>query len=256
MRGAGGDAAISSQTRLLRFARNDIMGWMNILDILFPKRCVGCNKFGSYFCPECISNIKQDNLVCPKCERAAVGGATHPVCRRKFGLDGLWSLGVYENPLRRAIAKVKYKRVRELANILVDITIEYWAKYRPFIFDEIKKDPKNWILVPVPLHWWRENDRGFNQSSLIGESLAKKLGLNYTEALKRVRHTKQQVKLKGRERKQNIFGAFEIDNNYQLLAKNCLLIDDVWTTGSTLRECTYILKRNGVKKVWALTIAR
>lgn len=235
-----------------------------ILDILFPKKCVGCRKVGSYFCNECISNIAQTDLVCPKCEKLAVGGQTHPVCRRKFGLDGLWSLGIYQDSLKKAIQTLKYKKVKEVAEVLIDITLEYWAKYGAFIFDQIKKDGgEGWVVIPIPLHWFRENDRGFNQSNLVGQELSKRLGLAYLEAIKRTRYTKSQVKLKGKERHQNIRDAFEISPNCNQLAGpsglktvNCLLIDDVWTTGSTLREACYILKRAGAKKVWALTLAR
>ena len=186
-----------------------------------------------------------------------MGGQTHPICRRKFGLDGLWSLGIYQDPLRAAIQQLKYKSVRELTEVLTDIIIEYWAKYQPFILDQIKKDGgAGWVVIPVPLYWWRANDRGFNQSALIGQSLSKKLGLGYCEGLKRIRYTKPQVKLKGKQRRANISGAFEITENCELKTVNCLLIDDVWTTGSTLRECCYVLKRAGAKKVWAITLAR
>ena len=229
-----------------------------LLDFLFPKRCVGCRKSGTYFCQDCIQDIKQTDLVCPKCEKPAVGGATHPVCRRKFGLDGLWSLGIYQDPLKKAIQKLKYKRIQELSIILVDVILEYWALYQPFILEKIKQDQgRGWVVTSVPLFWTRQNDRGFNQSSLIGKLLAEKIGLEYAEVLKRTRHTKQQVGLKGYARHQNIRGAFEISSNYTLTPKPCtLIIDDVWTTGSTLRECAYILKRNGAKEVWALTLAR
>lgn len=228
-----------------------------LLDILFPKKCVGCKSFGSYFCQDCINNLRQADLVCPKCEKLAIGGLTHPICRRKFGLNGLWSLGIYENPLREAIKKIKYGRVSEVAPVLVDILVEYWARYQPFILDQIKKDRgEGWVVVSVPLHWFRENSRGFNQSHLIAELLAKKLGLTYADALDRVKYTKPQVGLKGKERHQNIRNSFALSTNYQLPTTNCLLIDDVWTTGSTLRECCYILKRAGAKKVWALTLAR
>ena len=230
-----------------------------ILDLLFPKRCVGCGKFDTYFCHDCVRNIKQGDLVCPKCEKPAVGGQTHPICRRTYGLDGLWSLGVYQDSLRSAIKKLKYKWVKELAEVLVDITLEYWARYQPFVFDQIKKDcGKGWVIVPVPLFWWRENDRGYNQSAEIGKLLASKLGLGYAQLLKRTRHTKPQAKLKSKDRHQNIRNAFSIDSGVAVVPRNdkVLLIDDVWTTGSTLRECCYILKRNGAKKVWALTLAR
>ncbi|MBI2039665.1 ComF family protein [Candidatus Microgenomates bacterium] len=229
-----------------------------ILDILFPKKCVGCGKEGSYFCQNCIRDIKQTDLVCPRCERLAVGGQTHPVCRRKYGLDGLWSLGIYQDSLRSAIQQLKYKGIKDLAEILMDITIEYWAKYQPFVLDQIKKDQGvGWVVIPVPLYWWRANSRGFNQSSLIGQILSKKLGLGYCDGLKRIRYTRSQAKLKGKQRKQNISGAFEISSDYTLSPKPyTLLIDDVWTTGSTLRECCWILKRAGAKKVWAITLAR
>ena len=229
-----------------------------ILDFLFPKRCVGCKKLDTYFCQDCISNILQTDLVCPRCEKLAVGGQTHPICKRRYGLDGLWSLGIYQGSLREAIKQLKYGRVRGLTEALVDILIEYWVKYQPFVLDQIKKDQgAGWAIIPIPLHWWRGNDRGFNQSSLIGQILSKKLGLAYCDVLKRIRYTRSQVKLKGSERHQNIKNAFEISKPYTLHPEPyVLLIDDVWTTGSTLRECCYVLKRNGVKKVWAVTLAR
>lgn len=229
-----------------------------ILDLLFPKKCVGCKKEGSFFCQNCVSNILQTDLVCPRCEKLAIGGQTHPICQRKFGLDGLWSLGIYQNPLREAIKQLKYGKVKGLAESLVDILVEYWAKYQPFVVEQIKQNKGvGWGIIPVPLHWWRGNDRGFNQSSLIGQTLSKKLGLTYLDSLKRIRYTKPQVGLKGKDRHQNIRGAFELDPNYTLSPKPyILLIDDVWTTGSTLRECCYILKRAGAKKVWAITLAR
>lgn len=229
-----------------------------ILDILFPKKCVGCKKEGSYFCGGCVRNILQTDLVCPRCDRLAVGGQTHPVCRRRFGLDGLWSLGVYKDPLREAIKQLKYKRIQQLAQVLVDITLEYWVKYQPFILDRIKQDRgEGWAVIPVPLYWWRRNERGFNQSYLIGQILSKSLGLAYCDGLKRIRYTRPQVKLKGKDRHQNIRNAFKFGSTYNLqTTPYVLLIDDVWTTGSTLRECCYVLKRAGAKKVWALTLAR
>lgn len=173
-------------------------------------------------------------------------------------MDGLWSLGIYQDSLRQAIQQLKYKGVRQLADVLVDVMVEYWVKYQPFILDLLKKDRgTGWVVVPVPLYWWRENTRGFNQASLLGQSLSKKLGLDYCKGLKRIRYTKSQTKLKGRERHQNIRGAFALSPYIPISQyPNILLIDDVWTTGSTLRECCYMLKRNGAKKVWAITLAR
>lgn len=230
--------------------------WQVLLNFLFPKRCVGCNNTGSYFCQNCILEIKQTDLVCPFCERLSLGGLVHPICQRRYGLDGLWSLGIYQGSLRKAIQKLKYRYLTEVADVLINITLEYWASNSPILLDKIKKNRgENWLIVPVPLYWKRQNWRGFNQSSLLAKALAKKTGLKYLEALKRVKNTKPQVGLEAYLRKQNIKGAFSPSITYTLDA-NILLIDDVWTTGSTLRECCYILKRAGAKQVWALTLAR
>lgn len=218
---------------------------------------MGCKKFGSYFCSDCIKGIKQTELVCPFCERASLGGVVHKVCERKFGLNGLWSLGVYEGALRKAIAKLKYKWVSEVAKDLVDITLEYWAKNSPILLDKIKKDQgRSWIVTAVPLHIRRQNWRGFNQSELLGRLFASKLGLRYETTLKRIRNTTPQMKLLSHERKQNIKNAFTLAPNSLPITHNLILIDDVWTTGSTLKECCYVLKRKGAKVVWALTVAR
>lgn len=239
---------------------------MNPFDFLFPKICVGCGKLGTYFCPKCIASIGQGELVCPTCERPAVGGKAHPLCKRRYGLDGLWSLGVYQNPLRKAIQKLKYKFVRELGEVLVNLMVEYWAKHSPEFLEEIKKNKgEDWVIVPVPLHTFRQNYRGFNQSALIGQLLSKKLCLDYSDVLTRVKLTKPQVGMDSKNRRQNIKGAFALNLKFKISGAcdltvfenlKFLLVDDVWTTGSTLKECCYVLKRAGAQKIWAITLAR
>lgn len=229
---------------------------MNLLDIFFPKKCLGCGSFGGYFCRECIGEIKQTDLVCPFCERPNLGGAVHPVCERKYGLDGLWSLGVYGGSLRRAIQKLKYKWISSVAEELTGITLEYWVKYPPILLDKIKKTRgRDWLVTSVPLYPSRQRWRGFNQSELLAKLFADKLGLKYETLLKRIRNTTPQMKLSASERRQNIKNAFSL-KDAAILKANILLIDDVWTTGSTLKECCYELKKGGAKTVWALTIAR
>lgn len=243
----------------------NLIGWdflcfnilVNLLDFLFPKTCLGCGRFGSYFCPDCIKEIAQTELVCPFCERPNLGGVVHAVCKRKYGLDGLWSLGVYSLSLRTAIQKLKYKWVSELAKDLVAVTIEYWAKNPPILLDKIKKDRgKSWVVTAVPLHPTRARWRGFNQSELLAKLFAQNLGLKYETILKRIRNTKPQMKLLSHERKSNIKNAFALSTSHLPPATSILLIDDVWTTGSTMKECGYVLKKGGTKQVWALTIAR
>ncbi|MCL5784452.1 MAG: ComF family protein [Patescibacteria group bacterium] len=228
---------------------------MKLLDLIFPKFCVGCHKWGTYLCSSCINHITQNELICPICTRPAIGGAVHPLCKRKCGLDGLWSLGSYRGVMQKAIKKLKYRFVTDLAEVLTNLMIEYWARYEAQFLEEIKKDRgEGWVIVPVPLHPKRQKYRGFNQSALLGQLLSKKLGLGYQDVLKRLRYTKPQAQLSGAERRKNLKNVFALANSS--LSSNILLIDDVWTTGSTLKECCYVLKRGGAKKVWAITLAR
>ncbi|MDP3732991.1 MAG: double zinc ribbon domain-containing protein, partial [Candidatus Daviesbacteria bacterium] len=152
-----------------------------ILDFLFPKKCIGCGKETTYFCKRCIADILQTDLICPQCGNLSIGGLTHPSCEQSFSLDGLWSLGIYQGSLKRAIQKLKYEPslVKDFAPTLADITVEYWKKHSPYLFDLIKKNQGKWVVIPVPLYWFRENKRGFNQSKLLGLLLSKKLGLGY-----------------------------------------------------------------------------
>lgn len=227
-----------------------------ILDLFFPKKCAGCKKLDTYFCQDCIANILQKDLICPVCGEASMGGERHPLCGNVYSLDGLWSLGWHQGALREAIKQFKYQQAKQIAWALTDLLVDYWLKFKPLIFQQIKGQKAKWVIMPVPLHWWRRNERGFNQSAEIAQILSKRLDLAYCEALKRTRYTRPQVKLKGYDRRQNIKNAFAVASSEQPIAKSVLLIDDVWTTGSTLKECCYVLKKAGSKSVWALTLAR
>lgn len=236
-----------------------------LLDLFFPKRCVGCKRFGTYWCKNCVEDIPQADLICPMCQKLAVGGQTHPVCTRRYGLDGLWSLGAYKDSLKVSIVQFKYKYVRELSKVLIDILVEYWAKHSPFLLDGIKSSRgQGWLVVPVPLHNYRKNWRGFNQAEVLAQDLASRLGLKYAPVLKRIHYTAPQAKLKKEQRRINLKNTLQVDENFlpalpagRLSAYPfALIIDDVWTTGSTLKQCCYELKKAGVKQVWAITLAR
>lgn len=225
---------------------------MNILNFLFPNRCVSCGRLGGYICSSCFSKIEIiKNQICPVCERPAVFGATHPRCQTKYSLDGLTSFFIYDGPIKAAIKDLKYKFVTDLLDqfvSLIDSTL---------IFQNIKVD-KDYVLVSVPLHWQRFNWRGFNQAELLGRLIAKKLRIKFIpDLLKRKKQTYPQVKLTITERKKNIKDAFIVSQKNLLCQfSKIILFDDIWTTGATLRTCTKVLKANGAKKVWGLTLAR
>lgn len=185
------------------------------------------------------------------CERAAIDGVTHPGCQTRYSLDGFISLYRYDGPVKAAIKRLKYKPyLSSLTDILVDSIL--------YSIDGNKQQFNKFIVVSVPLHPQRERERGFNQASLLGKVIAQKLDLQFKDnVLKRTRYTKPQVELKGKDRRENVIGAFAVTTNYEPRTTNSvLLIDDVWTTGSTMRACANVLKRAGAKKVWAMTIAR
>jgi len=114
-----------------------------------------------------------------------------------------------------------------------------------------------WLAVSVPLHPKRERQRGFNQSKLLAEFLAKELNLELVDGLKRIKNTGPQAKIKKPEKRlENISGCFEIKNSEQIGNKNILLIDDVFTSGATINEAIKILKQNDVRKIIVLVIAK
>ncbi len=165
---------------------------MGILDFFFPKRCLGCGRVGQYFCKECQSGLPLvENQICPECERPAIGGATHPGCKKHFGLDGLLSFFYFEGPIKDAIHKLKYRLIFDLAKELGDLVVDTRGNLK-FL------KTTNFTVVPVPLHPVRLKWRGFNQAEVLGQELANKLGCSFEgNLLQRIKNTRPQVELKG-----------------------------------------------------------
>lgn len=236
---------------------------LSLLDFVFPKKCVGCSKFGDYFCAECKSKIDYlEKPVCPVCQRQAVGGRTHFGCRTRYTLDGLVVATRYRDPVKVAVKKVKYKWVYDIEKVLVDLVASQIWKF---------DIPEELMLAPVPLHKKRKNWRGFNQAEILAKTLAKKFGVSYADLLIRIRETKTQVGLSRDDRKKNVKGAFALisirhpelarpefhrkDSGPFLTDQNIMLIDDVYTSGATMAECAKVLKKAGAKSVWGMAVA-
>ena len=220
---------------------------MDLLDLVFPKRCVLCGAFGKYICNNCFSKIEfVEKPVCPVCQRQAIGGKTHPKCVGKFRPDGLVVACRYKGAIKLAIKKVKYKWIYDIEKVLVDLLASQIWK-----FDL----PKNLILVPIPLYKNRKNWRGFNQAEILAKTLAKKFKVGYSAILFRNRETKTQVGLSREERKKNIKGAFSLSQGANVNGRDFLLVDDVYTSGATIREAAKVLKSSGARNVWAMAVA-
>jgi ComF family protein len=159
------------------------------------------------------------------------------------GFDAAYCFGAYEGVLRELIHLYKYGRVKTLARPLGALLAA--ALPREERFDAVS---------PVPLHWRRQWQRGFNQSDLLARTIARRCGIPVIHALKRVRPTVAQAGLSNTGRRQNVTAAFRPRRTVE--GKRILLIDDVMTTGSTAAACALALKRAGAAKVALLTVAR
>lgn len=220
---------------------------MTILDFLFPKHCVNCKKVGNYLCQDCALHLKPFfPQVCPVCQRASFGGITHKKCYKNYAPEGLNVIWQYNQTVRNLIAKLKYKYISDLTKLISSLAAQ-----------NLKKYPKDkFTIVPIPLHWLRENERGFNHTEEVAKYLKSEMGWKFQNLLVKIRKTKPQVGLKGKERRENIRGVFSPISNPPInYSDNILLFDDVFTTGSTILEATRTLKKAGFKKIWCLTLA-
>jgi len=224
---------------------------MNILDFIFPKNCLNCKKEGAYICVTCLNKVTKPKIVCPECQKASIDGFTHIRCQKKFGINGLISVWNYEGVVRKAILALKYKYTKEIVYELTSYALPL-IKQNPII-----NILNSYVLVPIPLHWYKENYRGFNQSEELGKQFAIDMKWNFIpDLLIKKKITVPQVGLKGKERLANVKKVFSLNTKYKILNTGFILFDDVYTTGSTLKEAAKVLKRSGANKVWGLTIAR
>jgi len=231
---------------------------MRLVDWLYPKKCVGCEKKGRYFCWECLRKIKlKSGRICPECNKPGVGGRVHLGCKNKYSLDGIVGLLSYKGLVRLGVHNLKYQFLQDLEAELSAIfskALKIRLKSREGLSFKnfLRKRP---LIVPVPLYWRRENWRGFNQAETVGKMLKELSGLDFLQLLERKRMTKPQTKLSKKARGDNVKKAFRIRIEMQV-AERVLLVDDVWTTGETMKACCKVLKEGGVKEVWGLTLAR
>lgn len=206
---------------------------MNLLDIIFPKKCLECNKSGGYICQECITKmqcvVQSNNLN--------------------------YSIFKYNGVIRKAIIALKYKFAYDICDELVNVCCSRLSTF--YMLPDT-------ILVPIPLHKLRQNWRGFNQAEILGKKLAEKMKWKFIpDLLIRTKNTKPQVGLKGSVRRSNLSNVFAINpcflrshSTCHLLHSTILLFDDVYTTGSTIKEARKTLSDYTRNKVYSLTIAR
>ena len=234
-----------------------------ILDILFPKFCLGCQKEGTYLCDDCrhLLDINEfDYCLCsnkPIQIYVPTQGKCHR-CQNKI-LFGLYCALPYKHNLtKKLIYQFKYKPyLKDLSKTLASVIVEHFVL--------AKKNTENiWqnsVLIPVPTDKKKLKSRGYNQSEELAKELSKiiKVPVILNNLIK-IKQTEAQMKLKKEEREKNLVGAFSINKNFVksdfTKFSKVFLVDDVYTTGSTMEECAKTLYANGAKQVWGIAIAR
>jgi len=231
-----------------------------LAELLFPSLCLTCGRIllerrAHFLCPECSSGIRFIvSPLCPICgiPFPAEEGPDHTcgdciLSHRHIGAAR--SLGVYEAVLLNAIYAFKYGGNLTLGEKLGQLMADHL--YPSFRIEDYS------LIIPVPLHPRRLRQRGFNQSVILARQIAKRRGVAMDfRALRRIVDTESQAGLKKEERRSNIRKAFDISGPEGIRGKRILLVDDVYTTGSTLAECARILLKGGADAVGALTLAR
>jgi len=163
------------------------------------------------------------------------------------GFDAVYSYGSYEGTLRQLIHVFKYGGVRPLA-----------GTFGRFMAQALPREAEFDLIVPMPLHWLKKYQRGFNQAELLANEIAVRWGAPVVNAVRRRKYTSTQAGLTNAKRRLNVAGAFAIPKRFRkrLDGKHVLLTDDVMTTGATAGACARALKRAGATRVTLLTLAR
>ncbi len=230
---------------------------MNILrKLLFPPRCPGCDeilyekeRFGC-FCGTCQKKIKPvEGTICLKCGKPIENEAEEYCydCAKKPHLYMQnRSLYLYETPLRESMYRLKYSNRRCYGVI--------YGKEAARIYGAWIKSCEVEAIVPVPMHWFKERKRGYNQAHVIAESLGHELDIPvYPKLVKRVKNSAPQKLLNDKERKNNLKNAFKT-GKFDVKLRKILIIDDIYTTGSTMDEMSRALRSCGVDQIYCLSI--
>ncbi|WP_372846135.1 ComF family protein [Pontiella sp.] len=229
------------------------------LDMVYPRNCVGCGRSSPetfrFICWDCWSDAaKVEPPFCGLCGDPVAGAVDHGfICfscsAKKPAFDGARSAARYEGVVGEALRQLKYEKAIWLAPDLAEILRHcLMAEYPGQTFD---------LIVPVPLYHVRRRARGYNQSAVLAQELAKRIGCQTIPSmLRRIRPTATQTNLTAPMRLSNVHNAFQSRREKWLAGRRVLLVDDVMTTGATVNACAKALKQGGAMSVHVLTVAR
>lgn len=222
-------------------------------DLLFPRRCPVCGGVampkGRLICPACLKQLSfVSSPACMKCGKE-IGSREQEYCadciRRKKSFTRGFALLNYDSRAAVSMAAVKYHNKREY--------LDFYARAAALRFEKQFRQAGIQVIVPVPVHASRLKTRGFNQAAVLAERLSAELGIPWEELLIRVKKTDPQKSLGSAERLKNLRGAFEAEQEAGKWER-VLLVDDIYTTGSTAEICSRALLKTGVKQVFVFAV--
>ena len=232
--------------------------WFKLfLDTILPPRCLLCGKV-----------VHSDNVLCKDCF-SDINFISHPYCQHcgkpltSTIIDEFYCVDCLskKDPFRMCRAAVKYDNYSK--KLILDFKFNDHLENKILLTRWLYMAGKDIfdagvdLIIPVPLHYLRLLKRKYNQSAVLAAELGKitNIEVNY-KTLRKSKHTKPQVKCDGKQRIKNIHHAFDVKHSELIKGKRIVLIDDVFTTGATLKECAKVLKKAGAKSIDALTVAK
>ncbi len=201
-----------------------------ISDILFPLNCLGCGQDGIIICDTCLHKINVSKLT------FIIPGIEHSLIACDYNQKNVATL----------IKQLKYNNLKNNSQPLGQLLVQRLG---------LENDIPNFTIIPIPLHKKRLKRRGFNQSQLLAETVAKNFHCPINTSLVRIKNTQPQASLKEKQRHQNMIDAFAYPGP-KLTGQNILLIDDVTTTGATLMQAAKVLRAQNPQSIWSLVIAK
>lgn len=233
--------------------------FQTVLNIIYPRRCPICSEIvvpkGEKACPMCkdrLNKVKEPR--CKKCSKpieTVEAEYCYDCTVKDHHYKKGFALWVYDKTMKKSISNYKYNGKKEYADFYIEEMLNHYT-------DEIYRIKPD-AIIPIPIHKSKRKIRGFNQTEIIAKGIAKHLDIPVlTKTLIRVKKTLPQKELNDKERLKNLKEAFSyLNEEIVMLDKNVkkiFLIDDIYTTGSTIEACTSILQQNGIEEVYFLCV--
>ncbi|QSX05059.1 ComF family protein [Sedimentibacter sp. zth1] len=234
----------------------------SFLELIYPEKniCQICNIYDesindNYICKDCYAELQKIlSPFCIKCNKGIDYNSEYGLCkeciRKSRYFDAIRSPYYYKGNVKKLIHDYKYCNKPYYYKLFGKLLVDYMIDIDYTNFD---------FIISVPLHKIKQRKRGYNQSELIAKYISKKFSIPYLDILKRVNNTTKQSNLSASSRQINLKNAFAIKSNRFLntiKGKKILIVDDIFTTGTTINECSKILLTNGTSNVFGLTISR